>query len=204
MTTTKITEPTNGEITMQIIRDGQVQFPKQVECAVGITKKEMEENSGEIWPRALVFKTDEKLEWMHVDPTMMARPSDKAALAAMLVKKCFEPDTLCVIFLSDGMVSNIPDDISKTALPQDMMLWPKHYIRETLLITINAQKMQGITTYLNYERDENDKRIFAADFDHDRASVGNRFCFDLRVCIESEAVMKELARGRKTIFDNIK
>jgi len=204
MKNTQTIEPTNGGRTMQIVRDGQVQFPEQVDHAVGITKKEMEEDSGEIWPRALVFKTDKKLEWMHVDPSMMSRPSDKVTLAAMLVKKCFEPDTICVIFLSDGMISNVPDDIPQSSLPPDMMLWPKHYIKETLLITLNARKIQGIATYLHYERGENDKRIFAADFDHDRISIANRFCFDLRACSESEAVMKVFSRGRKTIFDNIK
>lgn len=171
-----------------------VPFKEQVEQAIQIMRREMERDD-EVWPRIFGFSAGGKLVWMHIDPAMMGNWRDKNKIAAMIVKHCFAPDAVCAVFLSDCFIASPPQGKTFADFPSDFSKWPREYVRESLLIVVNARGSQGKFFEWSYTRDANDKRIFAAEMIEPKA-VSNRFAFDLRDTTEEAALWDALLRGR--------
>lgn len=172
-----------------------VPFKEQVEKAVALMRREMEGDSGEVWPRVLGYCEGDKLIWTQIDPAMMANFRDKNKIAAMIVQHCFRPDAVCAVFLSDCFIASPEKGKTFDDYPRDFSKWPKELTRESLLIVVNGRGIEGKFFEWNYSRAGDDKRIFAPEMKTGNA-VSNRFAFDLRNTTEQAALLEALLRGR--------
>lgn len=173
-------------------------FPAEVKTAVDIMRREMEEDAGEAWPRLMTFLLEGKLEWAAIDPSMMADWHDKNKIALMIVHNCFRPDVRCCVFLSDAFHTVVDKETygrAQQLYGPNFNKWPKEYVTEAVLVTVNAPQTEGAFLHLGYTRDAENKRIFG-ELERPPAGGHNRFLFDLRNVTEYGAFCEALLRGR--------
>jgi hypothetical protein len=171
------------------------QFQDEVEMALAMTRREMVEDPGEIWPRVLAFECgpERKLVWSHIDPRMMADWRSKNVIGTRIVRDCFISKV--VVFLSDGFHNSPAPGKTFADYPRSFAEWPKELIHETLLVWVNAQGMGGFNLEHPYTRDEKGRRVFAPEPELCPAKLFSRFSFDLSTATEEEAAIEALLSG---------
>jgi predicted unusual protein kinase regulating ubiquinone biosynthesis (AarF/ABC1/UbiB family) len=149
---------------------------EKAEQALKIYKHEIQQD-GATWPKLFIYHGD-KVTMTVFDPGMMNDWREKNKIALMILLELYMRDADICVFVSDAWRGLLPPEIDIETMPKDFGEWPKQYLKEDIMVTVNAMGQVGETIMQNYERVDG-KVVFKERITIPHEQSNSRFRFDL-------------------------